>query len=187
MALVALGLAIGPGSARLALAGGSLAVYMRAAVPVLALLFMAALAEELMFRGYPLQRLSVAFGPVQASVTLAVLFAAMHLWNPETSRLGIANVALASLVLSAAFFTPGRLPAAWGLHFGWNAGLGLADAPVSGIRFELPGVDFIPGEPEWFSGGGFGPEGGFVASVVMAVTLAVLVLSNSRLMEDRSI
>jgi hypothetical protein len=103
---------------------------------------------------------------------LSVGFAALHLANPSVVALGIVNVGLASLVLSAAFLTPGGLPLAWGLHVGWNAGMGLAvDAPVSGIRLELPAVEFVAGEPRWFTGGAFGPEGGIAATIVLGVTL----------------
>ena len=118
---------------------------------------------------------------------LAIVFALAHLFNPNVSTLGLVNIGLASLVLSAAFFTPGGLPAAWGVHWGWNAGLGLlADAPVSGLEFDLPVVDFTPGEPVWLAGGSFGPEGGLVATLVMMVVLAWLAHRNAQTMEDHS-
>lgn len=186
MAGGALVLAMVAGS-RASVAGGSMGSHVAAAVQVAILLLLAALAEELLFRGYPLRRLSVRFGKVPASVALAVLFASAHLLNPGATGLGMLNVALASLVLSAAFFTRGLLAAAWGLHFGWNAGLGLGvDAPVSGIRFELPGLEFSPGEPAWLTGGSFGPEGGVVASVVMIAALAFLTRNYTRLTEDQT-
>jgi len=187
MAAAALVLALAAGPARLSFTGWSVLGYVRAAVPLLGLLLAAALAEELLFRGYPLMRLAAAFGRAPASVGLAAAFAAAHIWNPGTSALGLLNVGLASLLLSAAFFTRGRLATAWGLHVGWNAGLGIgADAPVSGIRFGLPGIEFTPGDQSWYAGGGFGPEGGVVTSVVMVGALAYLIRNISRLTEDRT-
>jgi membrane protease YdiL (CAAX protease family) len=187
MAGAALVLAIGPGSAGIAVSGWSTVSYLGAALPIAGLLLLAALAEELLFRGYPLQRLATRFGKVPATLSLAVVFALAHLVNPDSSALGMVNVGLASFLMSVVFFTSGRLPAAWGLHFGWNAGLALAaDAPVSGIRFGLPGLAYSPGGPSWFTGGDFGPEGGAVASAVMLAIMLLLVLNYSRLTEDRT-
>ncbi len=139
--------------------------------PILLGLSFAALAEELLFRGYPLLKLAALVGTLRASVLLAFGFSALHLANPDVTGLGLLNIGLASLVLSAVFFTHGGLSAAWGLHFGWNAGLALVDAPVSGINFGVPGLSYVAGEPAWLTGGGFGPEGGALASVVMIVAL----------------
>jgi len=187
MAAGALTLAVVTRSAEVSLTGEPVTRLLVPAGSLALLLLVAALAEELLFRGYPLARLSAVFGRVGASLALAIVFALAHLFNPNVSPLGLVNIGLASLVLSAAFFTPGGLPAAWGVHWGWNAGLGLlVDAPVSGLEFDLPTVDFTPGEPVWLAGGEFGPEGGLVATLAMAVTLAWLVHRNAGTMEDRS-
>lgn len=180
MALLALLVAIGPGGARLSLSGEPLTAYLPAAAAVVIGLAVAALAEELLFRGYPLARLARPIGRLGASVVLAALFAAVHLANPEATRFGLINIGLASLVLSAAFFTPGGLPAAWGLHLGWNAGLGLVDAPVSGIELLLPTLEFHTGGPTWLTGGAFGPEGGMAATVAMGLALIWLGRSAAR-------
>ena len=171
MALLALAAALGPGSARLDLSGEPAWAYLVAMARVGMVLAVAALAEELLFRGFPLERLARPMGRVGASVALAVVFAAAHYGNPDATPLGFVNIGLASLVLSAAFFTPGGLPAAWGVHLGWNAGLGLADAPVSGIALGLPALEFRPGGPEWLTGGAFGPEGGLAATIAMGLAL----------------
>jgi hypothetical protein len=65
---------------------------------------------------------------------------------------------------------------AWGLHFGWNAGLALAfDAPVSGYVFRVPAIEYEPGAHAWVDGGTFGPEGGIVGTIVLiAGILAVI-------------
>jgi membrane protease YdiL (CAAX protease family) len=160
------------GGARIEATGDPFPAYAQAAGTLLAGLAVAALAEELLFRGFPLARLAEPFGKVGASVLLAVLFAAAHLRNPDVSPLGLVNIALASLVLSAAFFTPGGLPMAWGVHWGWNGGLAVgADAPVSGLTFDMPALEFHTGRTAWVTGGAFGPEGGIAASVALALAL----------------
>ena len=187
MAAVALTLAFTAGSARVSFTGESLAGFVVSAGSLALLLLVAALAEELLFRGYPLARLSAVLGKVGASIALAIVFALAHLFNPNVSTLGLVNIGLAALVLSAAFFTPGGLAAAWGLHWGWNAGLGLlADAPVSGLQFDLPALDFSTGEPVWLTGGRFGPEGGLVATVAMVVVLVWLTRNDAQTTEDHS-
>jgi membrane protease YdiL (CAAX protease family) len=175
MASGALLVAIVAGDASVTFTGEPVGRFLGVAGMVVGALTVAALGEELVFRGYPLARLARVLGPSKAAGVLAALFALMHVWNPEVSPLGLVNIGLASLVMSAAFFTRGGLPLAWGLHLGWNAGLAVVDAPVSGIRFGVPVVDFAPGGWTTVTGGAFGPEGGVAATVAMMVALAVLV------------
>lgn len=175
MAGAAVVLAVLVGDAQVELTGEPVLGYVEAVLALGGVLAIAALGEELLFRGYPLARLAVGVGRVPASLALALLFALAHLWNPEVSALGLVNIGLAALVLSAAFFTPGGLPAAWGVHLGWNGGLALgADAPVSGLAFDVPLLDFTAGGPEWLTGGAFGPEGGVAATAAMGLALVWL-------------
>jgi hypothetical protein len=170
MALAALLLEITVGGARLALTGETIAIYGRSAVTLIGALAVAALSEELLFRGFPLVRLADVMGPVGASLLLALGFAGLHGVNPGVTLLGLVNVAVASLSLSAIFFRLGGMPAAWGAHLGWNAGLGAGvDAPVSGIAFHVPGIEYSASGPAWITGGTFGPEGGVIGTLVMVV------------------
>jgi len=152
-----------------------------AAAPLALGLLAAALAEELVFRGYPLRRLADAVGPVVATALLGVGFGVAHLGNPNVTALGTVNVGIAAVWLAAAFFA-GGMPLAWGLHFGWNAGLALGfEAPVSGLTFDLPLVDYAPGRHAWIDGGAFGPEGGLVGTLLFAAgTAALLVVLGRR-------
>jgi len=139
-------------------------------------LILAALGEELMFRGYPLRRLADAIGALPAMLILALLFGIAHARNPNATFFSTVNVALAAVWLSFAFFSTGGMALAWGLHFGWNAALSiLFDAPVSGFTFGVPAVEYTPGRHAWVDGGPFGPEGGIVATIVLiAGTVAVI-------------
>lgn len=181
---LALGMAWGVGLAcavlLLSLAGGAHLMaqagdgehYLAVALPVAVGLAGGALLEELLFRGFPLARLAAALGPGTASVLVAAGFVVAHLGNPDLSWLGLANIGLASLLLSAVFFSPAGLPGAVGLHFGWNAGLALAaDAPVSGLRFGLPTLEYAPGARGWLTGGPFGPEGGLAATAALGLAV----------------
>jgi membrane protease YdiL (CAAX protease family) len=150
--------------------------YALLAAPLATGLLAAALLEELAFRGLPLRLLAEAVGPWAALVVLAMAFGIAHAQNPGASPLSIVNGSLAAVWLSFAFFSPGGMGLAWGLHFGWNAGLALLfDAPVSGLTFDLPALEYRAGVRPWVDGGAFGPEGGVVGTLVfLAGTCAVL-------------
>jgi CAAX protease family protein len=136
------------------------------------LLAPAALLEELIFRGVGLVVLGRAIGRLPAVVTLSALFALAHVFNPNTTPLGLLNIALAGVLLGVAFYAPGGLWTAWGAHLGWNATLAALDAPVSGLPFQIPWIDYRPGGPAWLTGGSFGPEGGLLATVAIALATA---------------
>ncbi len=175
MAAIAIGLSFIGSRATVRLTGDWMR-WLALAPPLAAGLVVAALTEELAFRGYPLRRLADAIGPWAAMILLAVPFGLLHLKNPNATVFSTVNVVLAGVWLSFAFFSYGGMGYAWGLHFGWNAGLALLfDAPVSGYRFQVPAVEYAPGTRSWVDGGAFGPEGGIVATIVLiAGTLAVI-------------
>jgi membrane protease YdiL (CAAX protease family) len=133
----------------------------------------AALAEEVLFRGVPLLVLAGAFGRGTAIVLVAVAFALAHLANDNVTALAVGNIALAGIFLGLAFYAPGGIWTAWGGHLGWNGMLAALDAPVSGVPFRIPFIDYDPGAPTWLTGGAFGPEGGLAST--LALTIAVLV------------
>src|SRR6266702_4313321 len=60
---------------------GDWSVWPRVVLPLALGLLLAALGEELMFRGYPLRRLADAIGPLPAMLILAVLFGLAHAKN----------------------------------------------------------------------------------------------------------
>jgi len=174
------------GGARVSISDEPLSAYFVSALGVGFVLMVAALTEELLFRGYPIARLALVVGKVRASITLAAVFLLAHTLNPEATVFGLVNIGLAALVLSAAFFGPGGLAAAWGLHVGWNGGLGIVvDAPVSGVNFEMPMVEFSAGGPGWLTGGSFGPEGGLVSTIAMIAALVWLLRNSENFREDK--
>src|SRR5215471_3637483 len=67
------------------------------------LLLLAALNEELVFRGFPLQILIDGVGKWPAMLIMSVLFGALHISNPNSSALGTFNTILAGIMLSLAY------------------------------------------------------------------------------------
>ncbi|HET8634544.1 MAG TPA: CPBP family intramembrane glutamic endopeptidase [Gemmatimonadales bacterium] len=153
---------------------GGLAAYLVSIAKTGGALAPAALAEEVAFRGVPLVLLAAAFNRGVALVALAVVFALGHALNPHISGLALGNIALAGIFLGLAFYAPGGLWTAFGAHFGWNFTLAALDAPVSGLPFRIPLLDYHPAAPAWLSGGAFGPEGGLAATLALALASAIL-------------
>jgi len=137
-----------------------------------------AMAEELAFRGYPFQRLVEGGGPFVAILVLSALFGAVHLQNPHVSDnrsvqvFAFSNTLLIGIVLAIAYLRTRALWLPWGLHFGWNATLGLFfGLPVSGISDFSVLVRSRAIGPEWLLGGAYGIEGGFLGTVIILLGL----------------
>jgi membrane protease YdiL (CAAX protease family) len=174
-AAVAMLLGVVAGGAAWVPDGGSLTLYIARVGMILVMLAPAALAEEVIFRGVPLVLLSRVLGRPGALVLLSVGFAFAHITNPDVTARALGNIALAGILLSLAFFSPGGMWAAFGAHLGWNMTLAALGAPVSGLPFEIPFVDYAMGGPAWLTGGAFGPEGGLLSTLALtsAIVLAV--------------
>jgi membrane protease YdiL (CAAX protease family) len=169
----ALLLAVIVGNARWVPDAGTAPQYADSALKTILVLAPSALGEELVFRGVPLVLLAAVIGRGTAVVAVAIAFALAHLSNPNVTALGLGNIALAGVLLGLAFYAPGGIWTAAGVHLGWNALLACLDTPVSGVPFRIPLLDYRPGGPVWLTGGGFGPEGGLAATVAM--TLGIIV------------
>lgn len=171
-AVLAMTAAVPLGGAGWALDGGTVADWAGTVAVTVGLLWPAAFVEELIFRGVPQVVLGNAFGRGTAIVVLSAVFALAHGPNPGITPLATGNIALAGVFLGVAFYLPGGLWTATGAHLGWNATLAALGAPVSGLPFAVPWLDYRAGAPDWLTGGGFGPEGGLVATA--ALTLATV-------------
>lgn len=163
----AVGLLAAAGWLRWAPEPGGMAEVAWALGRITAFLAAAALAEELLFRGYPFQLLARRFGGPAALAVTSVLFGLVHARNPAVGTLGLVNIVLAGLLLGLAYWRTFDLWFAVGVHFGWNWMMGApVDLPVSGITLEVPGFEPILEGPTAWTGGAFGPEGGLGVTLV---------------------
>lgn len=181
-AVIALGVGALISPAGWRLDGGGFGEWLGVAALTGSVLLPAAFAEELIFRGVPLVVLAAVIGRWVAGPLLAGLFALAHLANPGVTMLALGNIALAGVFLTACFYLPGGLWTATGAHLGWNLSLAALAAPVSGLPLAMPMLDYIAAGPGWLTGGGFGPEGGLVATVVLLTATVVVV---RRIPEER--
>ena len=138
------------------------------------LLLFAAATEELVFRGFPLQILIDGMGQWPAVIMMSALFGATHLTNPDASLLSAVNTALAGILLSLAYVRSRSLWLPYGIHAGWNLGLGvILGFPLSGLHLASLWTTRVTGN-DTIVGGGYGPEGGLLATFIFASS-AVLI------------
>ena len=103
----------------------SLATWAMWLMPILAMVFVQAVGEELMFRAYLLQQLArIARSPIIWAVLPSVAFGFLHAANAPIDGGGIyyiAVTAISGITLAVLVWRSGSLWAAAGLHFGINA------------------------------------------------------------------
>jgi uncharacterized protein len=146
-----------------------------AAVRVSLLLLVAALAEELIFRGYVLTVLREKLGWGPALAITSVAFGYAHTSNPGANARALLLVMLAGLFLGATVAVTRSLYAAWMAHFAWNWTMAvLLHIPVSGLETETPDYRTVDAGPDWATGGRWGPEGGAGAGLGMVAGLGYL-------------
>jgi len=146
-------------------------------VSLLIFLFAAA-AEEMLFRGYPLQTLTRANLAWLGVLLTSVPFAAAHLNNPNAVRgFTFINTALAGLWLAVAYLRTRSLWLPFGLHWSWNwAQASLLGLPVSGIERIAPAPLLKAANlgPDWFTGGAYGIEGGAACTIALLISTVVI-------------
>jgi membrane protease YdiL (CAAX protease family) len=147
---------------------------LQAAAAQLVLFPLAALNEEVVFRGYPFQRLAESVGSWPAVLVLSVLFALPHLGNPNSTIFAAVNTAAVGSLLAAAYLFTRSLWLVWGIHWGWNLVLGVGyGLSVSGFDTDGPVSGSVTG-PEWLTGGAYGIEGGASGTIAIVLGWGVL-------------
>jgi len=133
-------------------------------------LFVAALAEEAMFRGYGLQTLTRAKLAWLGVLLTSVPFGLVHLTNPNVvPGITFANTAIAGIWLAAAYLRTRSLWLPLGVHWAWNWALGwFFGLPISGIQLvSNPLLQAQDNGPKWLTGGSYGIEGGVACTIAL--------------------
>ncbi|MBW8770716.1 MAG: CPBP family intramembrane metalloprotease [Gemmatimonadetes bacterium] len=152
-----------------------------AAARISAFLLPAALAEELVSRGYLLTAIRDGTGARIAVVFTSLLFGVAHVQNPGATVESVVNVTLAGVFLAAVRLAFDSLYAAWAAHAAWNWIMAVPfHASVSGLALDAPDYRTVSDGPVWATGGTWGPEGGVAAAVGMLAGLFYLYHSRHR-------
>ena len=149
-----------------------------------ALILVAAANEELIFRGYPFQRLVESFGAVGAVVLSSAVFGLGHLANPDHTWISGANSILAGILLAIAYLRTRGLWMPLGIHFMWNYVQGVVlGLPVSGYYFRGFLKPRVSGAA-WLTGAGYGPEGGVLATAAVGAGIIYVLFSKQTNMSE---
>jgi membrane protease YdiL (CAAX protease family) len=150
-----------------------------AAIWFLALL-PAAAAEEVMLRGYAFQALEEQWGGAAAALLTALVFGALHRFNPGAGWASFWGIVGSGILFGVAYLVTRRLWLPIGLHVAWNLFEGpILGFPVSG--FDLPSVLQIRAAgPALWTGGSFGPEAGLLGVLASAAGAAILLTARRR-------
>jgi hypothetical protein len=136
---------------------------------------LAALAEEVAFRGYGFQRFVRALGPFGASFGFAAYYALVQSLIPGSGRASFAVSVALGLVLATAYLRTRALWLSWGLNFGWKASRALLfGLAVSGDSTHSHVVQGDPMGPLRLTGGAFGLDGSWLAFAVMLAAIPVI-------------
>ena len=136
-----------------------------------------ALTEEIMMRGYVLGRLMhTKLNKFLSLLISSLLFATMHLFNPNIAFLPMLNLVLAGMLLGATFLYTRNLCFPLSLHLFWN----WIQGPILG--YEVSGNDFgtsmltlyLP-EENVLNGGAFGFEGSLICTVLMIIFTILII------------
>ncbi|MFD6135880.1 CPBP family intramembrane glutamic endopeptidase [Isoptericola sp. NPDC056618] len=130
-------------------------------------------SEEIVFRGFLLQRHLYSWPAWLAVVFLAALFAFIH---PGGNLLAKLNITLFGIFVSLLVLRQGTLWTAMGIHAGWNMVQGnVLGIAVSGEARDNTLVRLSPadGSSAALTGGEFGTEASVYLTVVLVVVVAV--------------
>lgn len=129
---------------------------------------LAALVEEIAFRGYAFQRFAAATGPFGATLFFAAFYAVLQSRIPGASRATVCVALLFSFVLSVAYLRTRALWVSWGINFGWKASRALLfGLAVSGVNSHSPVVQGNPLGSFWLTGGSFGLDASWFVCLLL--------------------
>lgn len=130
--------------------------------------------EEWVFRGYIYRALRDRWRRGAAVLVSSLLFAALHAANPDFSGTALVNTFLAGAIFALLVERSGSLWSATLAHGVWNFAVScLLSLPVSGVNLPHLLVLSVRG-PDLLTGGGFGPEGSLLLTL-LALPIAVAV------------
>jgi uncharacterized protein len=134
--------------------------------------------EELVFRGYAMQRAMRGLGLRGGAAVFGILFCVAHpldgSMSPAVMVFAMLNTFLYAVTMSLLWLRTGSLAAPIGWHTGWNWTQQTLGFGVSGIATHGLWTPVFHGAPDWLTGGAYGLEASLVDTVLGAATLLAL-------------
>ena len=143
-------------------------------------------AEELVTRAWLLPVVVKNTNLPIGLLTSSLLFALLHLGNPDIGILPILNIALFGLFASLYLLRTDNIWGIIGLHAAWNFTQGnIYGFSVSGTGVDAAVLNFIPKtDLSWLTGGAFGAEASVFSSFNLLLTVLYLLF---RMKKDGSL
>jgi len=140
------------------------------------LYILVAIAEELLFRSFPLFIFAESYPVPVAILISSVFFGLAHMGNPDFTWLAMLNITLAGVLLSIFILQQKNISWAIGIHFAWNFTQGvLLGYNVSGT--DSPGILLAkPIGSVYLSGGKFGIEGSIFCTGLMLIIITFMLV-----------
>ena len=135
---------------------------------ILGVIWIAAVLEEVAFRGILLRILDERIGTKAALVASAVIFGVVHLANNGAHWISLLSVTLLGLMWGGVFIVSRNIWVVAAHHSCWNATIFMIGLPLSGTenwRASAPWETVYHGSDLW-TGAAFGPEDSLVNLVV---------------------
>jgi len=142
---------------------------------VLAQIWIAAVIEEVLFRGILFRIVEERIGTRGALIASALIFSLVHVTNNGVRWITLITVTLAGLMWAGVFIVSRNLWVVAAHHCCWNATIFLIGVPLSGEdwRAQAPLATAVHGSIFW-TGGAFGPEDSLINIAFMIAICAVL-------------
>ena len=133
-------------------------------------------AEELVTRAWLLPVSVKKTNLLIGLLTSSLLFALLHLGNPDIGILPIVNIALFGLFANLYLLRTDNVWGIIGLHAAWNFSQGnIYGFSVSGTGVDAAVLNFIPkSEWSWLTGGVFGAEASIFSSLILLLAVFYL-------------
>ena len=143
----------------------------------LLIFIVAAISEEVLFRGYLLQTMSRAKLFWVGALLTSFLFASAHNNNPGATVFSWVNTFVAGIWFAVAYWKTRNLWFPFGLHLAWNWLQGsVFGINVSGLG-ELASAPLMKASdsgPVWLTGGNYGIEGGIACTIALIISTALI-------------
>jgi len=143
------------------------------------LYILVAILEESVFRGYVLRNLMRSYNKYVALVISSLLFALLHVVNPNISWFSMLDLFLAGIALGISYIYTKNLWFPIAFHFSWNF-------IQSHLGFNVSGQDFYSVIQTSFSsetllnGGAFGFEGSILSIIAEVLTILLVMYYYNR-------
>ena len=141
-------------------------------------------SEEILSRGWMMQTIGARYKPWLGVLISTIIFSVLHLGNAGIDPFSVFNLILFSLFMAFLVLKDGSLWSACAWHSSWNWMLGnFYGLSVSGTGEKVSVFDLNSVGNELISGGGFGPEGSIITTIILLIgiiVLAKIIVSKSR-------